>query len=124
LSTCKQAKKELESKQIDDGLKSMLVLFYGLQNFGRPEAIFFRQWTSVYRLGDSIIAAVNDLAQGGVEIDEYDKYRLEGIKVAAERAEKKKLSEGANGDQAKMEEMLKTVEKVRKTEKKPRAKPS
>lgn len=69
----------------------MLVLFYGLQNLAKPEAVFFRQWTSIYRLGDSIIAAVNDLAQGGVEIDEYEKCRLEGIKLASEKAEKKKL---------------------------------
>lgn len=82
MSTCPQAKKELESKQIDDGLKDLLVLFYGLQNLAKPEAIFFRQWVSGYRLGDSIISAINDLSKEGVEIDEYDKCRIEGIKIA------------------------------------------
>jgi len=90
LNTCPQAKKELENKQTDDGLKNLLVLFYGLENLAKPEAIFFRQWVSTYRLGDSIIAAINDLAQGGLEIDEYEKCRIEGIKVAHEREAKKK----------------------------------
>jgi hypothetical protein len=61
------------------------VLFYGLQNLAKPELILFRQWVSGYRLGDSIISAINDLAIGGVEIDEYERCRLEGIKIALER---------------------------------------
>ena len=77
-------------------------MFYGLQHLAKPESIFFRQWVSGYRLGDSIISAINDLAKGGVEIDEYDKYRIEGIKIAEERDAKKKLQNGASGDQAKM----------------------
>ncbi len=89
MNTCPQAKKELENKEIQDGLKNMLVLFYGLQNLAKPEAIFFRQWVSAYRLGDSLISAVNDLAQGGIEIDDYDKIRQEGIKLTHERLAKK-----------------------------------
>lgn len=102
MSICPQARKEVEAKQVDDGLKNLMVLFYGLQNLAKPEAVFFRQWVSGYRLGDSIISAINDLAKGGVEIDEYDRCRIEGIKVAEEREAKKKSQEGATGDQAKM----------------------
>jgi hypothetical protein len=51
----------------------------------RPDIIYYRQWVSAYRLGDSIVASIDDLTKGGVEIAEYDRLRLEGTKSYADR---------------------------------------
>lgn len=53
---------------IDNGTKDLLIFWSGLSNLYKPEDIYFRQWVSAYKLGDSIIAAINDLSEQGKEI--------------------------------------------------------
>lgn len=47
---------------VEDTPKHLLVYWSALDNFRLQDSIYFRQWTSAYKLGDSIIAALNDLA--------------------------------------------------------------
>jgi hypothetical protein len=60
----------------DNTPKDLLVFWAALGNLVKVDEIFFRQWVSAYKLGDSIIAALNDLADGGKEIEEYEILRL------------------------------------------------
>lgn len=41
---------------------------HGLHQLLKPEKIFYRQWVAAYRLGDSIVATIDDLSKGGEEI--------------------------------------------------------
>lgn len=51
----------------------------GLNDHLKPELIHYRQWVSAYKLGDSILACIEDLSKGGLEIAEHEKLRLQGI---------------------------------------------
>jgi hypothetical protein len=65
---CAHAKKPYEPQEQNNSLKDLLFFFHGLQNLLKPEGIYYRQWVSAYRLGDSIIASIDDLSKGGKEI--------------------------------------------------------
>jgi len=63
---CAHAKKPHVPSENDNSLRDLLYIFYGLQHFMKPESIYYRQWVSAYRLGDSIIASIDDLSKGGL----------------------------------------------------------
>jgi hypothetical protein len=43
----------------------LLIFWSALDKVNKPEDLYFRQWVSAYKLGDSIITGLNDLASGG-----------------------------------------------------------
>lgn len=59
----------------------LLIFWSALDRLNKPEELYFRQWVSAYKLGDSIIAGFDDLASGGKETEEYERLRLEAIKA-------------------------------------------
>ena len=75
-SSCSVARQSFEG-EIDHAAKQLLIYWTALNNYQQPDSIYFRQWTSAYKLGDSIIAAFEDLKDGGKEIEEYQKLRVE-----------------------------------------------
>jgi phosphoheptose isomerase len=47
----------------------LLTYWIALNNYNKVEEVYFRQLTAGYKLGDSVIAILDDLAQGGKEIE-------------------------------------------------------
>jgi hypothetical protein len=74
--SCTVAKQPYQGT-MDQTPKHLLTFWTALDKVNRPDDIYFRQWTSAYKLGDSFIAALEDLAEGGKEVEEYDRLRVE-----------------------------------------------
>lgn len=73
---------------------------HALHQLLKPEKYFYRQWVAAYRLGDSIVATIDDLSKGGEEIAEYERIRVEGIHAFADKMSLKKGLQGVNGGEA------------------------
>jgi hypothetical protein len=84
---------------------------HGLHQLLKPEKLFYRQWVAAYRLGDSIVATIDDLSKGGEEIAEYDRLRVEGIQAFAEKMSLKKGLQGENGTERNEKQTRKGEEK-------------
>jgi len=60
--------KQVVSGQYENTAKDIILYFQGLNNYLQPDSIYYRQWVSGYKIVDSVIASIEDLAQGGKEI--------------------------------------------------------
>jgi hypothetical protein len=119
---CKFAKKPWEGKY-ENTSKDLVNFFHGLNNLLTPDRIFYRQWVSAYRLGDSLIAAIDDLSKGGKEIEEYDRIRLEGIREFEQKVAQKKKERSEMGDSdQEFEKVMSRVDSIT-TEKRKAEKP-
>jgi len=74
--SCPSAKKPFEG-EANNTVKHLLTYWIALNNYSKVEEIYFRQLTAAYKLGDSVVAIINDLAEGGKEIEEYERLRIE-----------------------------------------------
>jgi hypothetical protein len=91
----------------------------GLNDHLKPELIHYRQWVSAYKLGDSILACIEDLSKGGLEIAEHEKLRQEGIAQFKLKAPVEGEKNSEEEQLKKMEEHLKKVSKVAQIKREP-----